>query len=82
MLMRRAIKVKSAGHRASVRKTATTASAAARRNFPAWIDANESSVVFNAARTAQPRVRDGLVLRRVSSAKQTERSVPHGRSPR
>lgn len=80
--MRRLVKVKSVGHRGSVRKTATTASAASRRNFPAWIDATEGPVVFQLTRTAQPRVRDGLVLRRVASAKQTERSVPHGRSSR
>ncbi len=79
--MRRHAKVKSVASR-TVRKTATSASAAARRNFPAWIDASEGPVVFHAGRRATPRIRDGLVLRTVSKGKQVERSVPHGRSSR
>ena len=78
--MRRNVKVKSAG-RVALRKTATSASAAVRRNFPAWIDAGETGVVFS-ARSATPRVRDGLVLRKVSKGKSVERSVPHGSGSR
>jgi hypothetical protein len=35
-------------------------------------------VTFTAARTATPRVRDGLVLRQVSKGKPSERRVPDG----
>lgn len=76
--MRRHLKVKSASSHVSLRKTATSGSAASRRNFPAWIDAGEAAVVFTAARRATPRVRDGLVLRSVSKKMPVERSVPHG----
>jgi hypothetical protein len=43
-----------------------SASAAARRGFPAWIDADDNVVSFSAKRIVTPRVRDGLVLRTVS----------------
>ena len=81
-MMRRHIKVKSAASALLVRKTATSASATARRCFPAWVDAAEGAVVFTATRTATPRVRVGLVLRRVNTAKLVERSVGHGTGAR
>lgn len=66
----------------TLRKTATSASASARHSFPAWIDADETGVVFSAVRSATPRVRDGLVLRKVSKGKSVERRVVHGSSSR
>ena len=57
--MRRAAKVKVAAARIPLRKPA------ARRAFPAWIDATERGVAFSAVGVT-PRVRDGLVLRVVS----------------
>jgi hypothetical protein len=80
--MRRHIKVKSTSNRVLVRKSVTSGSAAARRNFPAWVDSAEGIVVFTTGRTATPRVRDGLVLRRVDLTKFVERSVAHGSSSR
>ncbi len=61
--MRRTIKAKST--RVPLRKTALTASAAARRSYPAWVDAAEG-MAFS---VAVPRVRDALVLRLVVSRK-------------
>ncbi|HVU36595.1 MAG TPA: hypothetical protein VHE61_24355 [Opitutaceae bacterium] len=72
--MRRPVKVKAA-NRLVLHKTPTVASAAARRSFPAWIDAGEGPVALSAARRAKPRVRDGLVLRQVTKRKSSERSV-------
>jgi hypothetical protein len=66
--MRRTTKVKALATSVPLRKTATSSSTAARRNFPAWIDATEGIVAFP-ARTVTPRVRDGLVLRTVSRKK-------------
>jgi hypothetical protein len=64
--MRRPAKVKSAAAgRIPMRKSALTSSAAARRSFPAWIDASERTVAFPAV-SATPRVRDALVLRAVT----------------
>jgi hypothetical protein len=80
--MRRHIKVKSVTTRGLVRKSVTSGTAAARRNFPAWVDAAETTVVFSAARSATPRVRAGLVLRRVGIVKSVERSVAHGAGSR
>jgi hypothetical protein len=80
--MRSHAKVKVAAGRTLPRKTATSASAAARRSFPAWIDAADTAVVFSAARRATPRVRVGLVLRRVNQSQTIERRVPHGSSSR
>lgn len=51
-----------------LRKAAMSASVAARRSFPAWIDADERGVTFSAA-IAIPRVRDALVLRTVNRPK-------------
>jgi hypothetical protein len=62
--MRRPLKVKT--HRVLSRKVAMSASAASRRPFPAWIVADESGVAFPAHAGVTPRIRDGLILRRVS----------------
>ena len=72
--MRRAAKVKVAVARIPLRK-----SAAARRGFPAWIDAGEHGVAFPAKQTVMPRVRDGLVLRLVGKKNPVHpRSSSHG----
>ena len=62
--MRRALKIKALSTRVPVRKAALSAGAAARRSFPAWIDASETVAAFPAR--VMPRVRDGLVLRTVA----------------
>jgi hypothetical protein len=67
--MRRAVKVKALAPQIPLRKAALSASAAARRSFPAWISADDSGVAFTARIAVTPRVRDGLVLRRVSKKK-------------
>ena len=67
--MRRASKVKPLAAGLPLRKSALSASAAARRPFPAWISAEDSGVSFAAKAAVTPRVRDGLVLRRVSKKK-------------
>lgn len=66
--MRRSAKAKSATPRLPLRKAALSASAAARRGYPAWIDSDERSVVFT-ARSVSPRVRDALVLRQVPQSR-------------
>ena len=63
-----------------VRRAATSATAAARRSFPAWIDASEHAVPFAAVVT--PRVRDGLVLRVVTRSQPASRRGPHGAGAR
>lgn len=80
--MRRNAKIKVAAGRVLPRKTVTSASAAARRSFPAWVDSAETAVAFTAARRPIPRVRDGLVLRRVTKSSTVERRVPHGSNSR
>ena len=65
--MRRTIRVKALSTRVPLRKAATSANAAARRPFPAWIDANDADVV--PLKTVMPRVRAGLVLRVVGKKK-------------
>jgi hypothetical protein len=78
--MRRAVKVKALATRVPLRKAALSATSAARRPFPAWIDANEGAVAFP-ARTATPRVRDGLVLRAVKQKKSSQgEGFTHGRN--
>lgn len=67
--MRRVVKVKSLSTRVPLRKSALSATAAARRAFPAWIVADENGVAFPARVGAIPRVRDALVLRTVSKKK-------------
>jgi hypothetical protein len=68
--MRRSVKIKAVSTRVPLRKAALSATASARRSFPAWIDANESGVAFSATVvTPTPRIRDGLVLRAVAKKK-------------
>jgi hypothetical protein len=67
--MRRLVKVKALATQVPLRKAAMSASAASRRPFPAWIDADEGAVAFSAKAAATPRVRAGLVLRAVSKNK-------------
>lgn len=62
--MRRPVVVKRHSARALLRKSALSASAASRRTFPAWIDSAEHGVAFT-VKGVTPRVRDGLVLRKV-----------------
>ena len=59
-------KIKTLSTRVTARKSVTSASAASRRPFPAWIDADERGVAFSAV---TPRIRDGLVLRTVAKKK-------------
>ena len=54
--------------------SAMTASAASRRSYPAWIDANERTVAFTAV-SVTPRVRDALVLRTVVKGKTAKAKV-------
>lgn len=70
--MSRVVKAKTLTHRVALRKAATTASAASRRSFPAWISADDPVVAFP-ARVATPRVRDGLVLRTIARKKNSSR---------
>ncbi len=65
----RAVKLKVLPPRVTLRKPALSASPAARRPFPAWIAADEGAVAFSAKTAVTPRVRAGLVLRRVSKKK-------------
>lgn len=67
--MRRVVKVKALATQVPLRKAAMSASAASRRQFPAWIEADDDAVAFPAKATATPRVRAGLVLRAVSKNK-------------
>ena len=67
--MHRSVKVKALATRIPLRKTVTSGTAAARRGFPAWIEADEGGVAFPARIAATPRVRDALVLRTVSKKK-------------
>jgi hypothetical protein len=59
-------KIKTLSSRVIARKSVTSGTAASRRPFPAWIDADERGVAFSAV---TPRVRDGLVLRTVAKKK-------------
>jgi hypothetical protein len=75
--MRRNVKVKSASTRVPLRKAATSATAAARRPFPAWIDAADGATFSATAVT--PRLRSALILRTVVSKKSANpRSAAHG----
>jgi hypothetical protein len=67
--MRRVVKVKALAIQVPLRKAALSASPAARRPFPAWIEADDEAVAFPARAAATPRVRAGLVLRAVSKNK-------------
>ena len=53
-----------------------SASAASRRNFPAWIDAGEGAAFSVTAVT--PRVRDALILRKVQKKSANPRSASDG----
>lgn len=53
-----------------------TATAASRRPFPAWIDADECVASFSLS-AAKPRVRDGLVLRTVRKRKPAGKDTHH-----
>ena len=79
--MVRAATIKVAASHLPLRKSAA---AAARRGFPAWIDAGERGVAFAARKTVRPRVRDGLVLRAVGGAKKPDapRRKAHGSGAR
>jgi len=80
--MRNSVKIKSGSQHVPLRKSALTASAAARRGFPAWIDSDERIASFQAT-VVTPRVRDGLVLRMVSKAKPRKaKGLPDGASNR
>lgn len=75
--MSRAPKIKIVAARMLAPK-APRVGALVRRAFPAWIDASECAVAFN-AKAVTPRVRDGLVLRMIGRAKQpTPRKPAHG----
>ena len=74
--MRRVPKVKNPSTPVSQRKTAMSASAAARRAFPAWIVADENGIAFPARTAVVPRVRDALVLRTVSRPKSSRTKSP------
>lgn len=81
--MRRAVKVKAPATRVPLRKAAVTASAASRRGFPAWIEADEGPVALSVKPAAMPRIRDGLVLRKVSKKElSSAKGSRHGDSPR
>ncbi len=73
--MRRPAKVPAAASRLPRRKSALTSSAAARRSFPAWIDAAERTVTFPAV-SVTARVRDSLVLRAVAKPKSGKSKGP------
>jgi len=78
--MHRIVKPKRLFYRGRLRKSALTASAASRRGFPAWIDSSECAVAFPAV-TVTPRVRDGLVLRKVAKRKSASKKgsgIVHG----
>jgi len=78
--MRRLLKVKAASAHAPLRKAATSASAASRRNFPAWIDASDGAAF--SANTVTPRVRDALVLRKVNGKTAQPGGTSDGRTVR
>jgi hypothetical protein len=81
--MSRAPKVKIVAARMLAPKATRPISGAARRTFPAWIDASERGVAFSAVAVV-PRVRDGLVLRMVGRSKQpaVAKRNAHGSSAR
>jgi hypothetical protein len=81
--MRRVVKVKTNAALIPLRKAVTTASAAARRGFPAWIEADDGPVALSVKAAAMPRIRDALVLRKVSRKKiSSAKGSRHGDSPR
>lgn len=76
--MRRSAKLSSS--RIPLRKPVSSASLAARRSFPAWIDAGEATAPFAATRLPVPRVRAGLVLRALAKPTPGNGKVPHARA--
>lgn len=66
--MRPVIKAKPLFPRVLLRKGTSASTVGSRRAFPAWIDASEHGLPFPAV-TVTPRVRDGLVLRKVAKGK-------------
>jgi hypothetical protein len=77
--MHRPVKVKALATRVPRRKSASSGSDAARRAFPAWIEADEGVVALPAKAGAMPRVRDALVLRTVSKNKSSRtKASRHG----
>jgi hypothetical protein len=77
--MRRNLKVKAVSTRVPLRKAATSATAAARRPFPAWIDAADGATFTAVA--VSPRLRSALVLRTVQKKSANPRSA-HGSGAR
>ena len=77
--MSRAPKIKIVAARMLAPKASRMIGATTRRAFPAWIDADERAVSFNAT-AVMPRVRDGLVLRMVGRTKPAapSRKSAHG----
>lgn len=68
-------KIKPLATQITLRKSAMTTSAAGRRSFPAWIDADERGINLSSA-IAVPRVRDALVLRTVLRPKAGDVATP------
>ena len=66
--MRRPVVPQRLSARALKRRSAVISPVAARRSFPAWIDAGDHGVALSAG-PVLPRVRDALVLRLVSRGK-------------
>ncbi len=80
--MRRIVKAKRLFPRVQLRKSALSASSAARRGYPAWIDASDRAAPFPAVNVTA-RVRDALVLRRVAREKTTTgKGLSHGHGTR
>jgi hypothetical protein len=69
--MRRHFKVKALAASLPLRRAALSAVAASRLSFPAWIAADEGGVSFAARGPVSLRVRDSLVLRKVSRTDRT-----------
>lgn len=65
--MQRPVKVKST--QVPLRKSALTSGAAARRSFPAWIEADDRVPAAVTMTAVTKRVRDALVLRTVARKK-------------
>lgn len=64
--MRSHFKVKALAASDAVRRSVMSAVNASRLSFPAWIVADEGGVTFSARGSVSLRVRDSLVLRRIS----------------
>lgn len=78
--MRPSTKITVSVARFPLRKAAAS-TAAPRRAFPAWIDANDAGAVPNL--TVTPRVRDGLILRVVPKGKPvSSKGASHGSGAR